>query len=70
MTAGSAAAKVVSIKFDFLTNSSVLFNMSGIRKIKAQVMTKMENSIKKGKLIVRKIDKHRASMGLLGTKTD
>jgi len=45
-------------------------NVNGIRKIEAQVVTKMDNSIKKGKLIVIKIDKCRASMGLLGTKMD
>ena len=31
------------------------------------MVTKMDNSIKKGKLIVIKIDKCRASMGLLST---
>jgi len=45
-------------------------NVNDIRKIEAQMVTKMDNSIKKGKLIVTKIDKYRASMGLLGTKTD
>jgi len=37
-------------------------NVNGIRKIEAQMVTKMDNSIKKGKLVVRKLDKCRASM--------
>ena len=46
-----------------------MVNVNGIRKIEfeAQMVTKMDNSIKKGKLIVIKIDKCRASMGLLST---
>jgi len=53
LTAGSAAAKVISSKFLDQLMCFVQY-VSGIRKIKAQVVTKMDNSIKKGKLIVIK----------------